>query len=328
MGPGLSSNNTITKTRDYLSSIKPYHYISPHEVKINLLNDGRIICFEKLEREIKIYKIINNNFSLELTFNIEFCEENKDRGPCIMYELEDNIILFGAYMELNLIDINNNQNLIQKVKLNYEQYIYNILKLSNELIAINNVGKIYFFSYDTKTKKLDKKDELKIGMDIYEISQINDRYILICTNNKVFLYNINNKENKEIILDKNYKYWAFKIIDNYLFASYSEDDNNNVTKSYIDIYKITLEETFQIHQKLKFDYPFWIIKFLKINENKLIAGDSEGNFYEFKISENFQLINLDLFKAHDYGITHLCKFTDNKIISTSKEGIVKLWEFN
>ena len=70
MGPGLSSNNTITKTRDHLSSIKPYYYISPHEVKMNLLNDGRIICFDKLEKEIKIYKIINNDFSLDLTFKI------------------------------------------------------------------------------------------------------------------------------------------------------------------------------------------------------------------------------------------------------------------
>ena len=67
---------------------------------------------------------------------------------------------------------------------------------------------------------------------------------------------------------------------------------------------------------------------MKLNEKKLIAGDNEGNFYEFEISENFHLTNIDIFKAHDYGITHLCKFNDNKIISTSKEGIAKLWEFN
>ena len=326
MGPGLSSNNTITKTRDHLSSVKPYYYISPHEVKMNLLNDGRIICFEKLEKDIKIYKIINNDFSLDLTFKIEFDKENKDRGPCIMYEIEDNIILFGAYMELNLIDIKNIE-ILQKINLDYNQYIYNILQLSNGLIAINNVGKIYFFYYDKNKKELEKKDELKIGRDIYEISEINNGYILICTNDKVFLYNLNNKEIKEIILDKNYKCCVFKRIDNYLFVSYTEIENN-ITKSYIDIYKINLEEKFQFHQNLTFDYPFWITTFLKLNEKKLIAGDNEGNFYEFEISENFHLINIDLFKAHDYKITDLCKFNDNKIISTSQEGIAKLWEFN
>jgi len=328
MGPGLSSNNTITKTRDHLFSIRPYHYISPKEIQVYLLNDGRIICFHNLEKEINIYKIINNSFTLDLTFSIEFGEENKDRGPCIMYELEDGIILFGAYRELNLIDLKNTQEILQKVNLDYNQYMYNILKLSNELLAINNVGKIYFFSYDKKNKKLEKKDELRICRDMYEIKEISDGYILICTGNMVFRYNINNKEIKEIILDKKYQDCLLKVIDNYLFVSYREDDNNNITKSYIDIYKINLEDKFQIHQKLNFDYPFWITKFLKLNDNKLIAGDNEGNFYEFKIEEDFHLTNLDIFKAHDYGITYLCKFTDNKIISTSKEGIIKLWEFN
>jgi len=326
MGPGLSSNNTITKSRDHLSSVKPYYYISPHEVKMNLLKDGRIICYEKLEKDIKIYRIINNNFSQDLTFSIEFDKENKDRGPCMMYEIEDNIILFGAYRELNLLDIKSIE-ILQKINLDYEQYIYNILQLSNGLIAINNAGKIYFYYYDKNKKELEKKDELKIGMDIYEISEIANGYILILTGNKVFLYNLNNKEMKEIILDKNYRWCVFKIIDNYLLVSYSEDENN-ITKSHIDIYKINLEEKFQFHQGLTFDYPFWITKFVKLNEKKLIAGDNEGNFYEFEISENFHLINKDIFKAHDYGITHLCKFNDNKIISTSKEGIAKLWEFN
>ena len=75
------------------------------------------------------------------------------------------------------------------------------MQLSDGSIAINNEGKIYFYYYDKNSKELEKKDELKIGRDIYEISEINNGYILIWASDKVFLYNLNNKE---IILDKNY----------------------------------------------------------------------------------------------------------------------------
>ena len=64
-----------------------------------------------------MYKLINNN----LIQDLQFWKENEERGPLTLYEIEENIILFGDYMKLDLSDIRNNKvNLFKEFNLNFK----------------------------------------------------------------------------------------------------------------------------------------------------------------------------------------------------------------
>ena len=325
----MGIKNTVTKTRDCLTSFRFDHIYRQYNIKIYLLKDGRIICFDYLYKDIRIYKIIDNNLSLDSKFCIEYDGDKKDRGPCIMNEIEDNILLFGAYKEINLIE-KTNFDFLQKIKMNYNSYINNILKLSNGLIAVNNLNKITFYIYDKNDMKLEKKDEFTPLRDVYEMIEVSNGNLLLCSSN-ITIYNINSKEDKEIELINKDKYekGLTHVVDNYLFISYFVKDNNDNFKNYLDIFEINLDNfKLELHQSLIIDYPYNLIKSIKLNAHKLISIDNMGNIYEFNISDNFKISLTDVFKAHEKQITSLCKITDNKIITSSQEGTIKLWEFN
>ena len=80
-------------------------------------NGWKNYFIDYLIKEIKIYKLINNN----LIQDLQFSRENEERGPLTLYEIEENIILFGDYMKLDLSDIRNNKvNLFKEFNLNFK----------------------------------------------------------------------------------------------------------------------------------------------------------------------------------------------------------------
>ena len=80
-------------------------------------NGWKNYFIDYLYKEIKIYKLINNN----LIQDLQFWKENEERGPLTLYEIEENIILFGDYMKLDLSDIRNNKvNLFKEFNLNFK----------------------------------------------------------------------------------------------------------------------------------------------------------------------------------------------------------------
>lgn len=185
MGPLLEYNNTNEKAKEFLACVNnvfPQRTSYYREVK--LLMDGRIICINYLIKEIKIYKLINNYFILDL----QFSRENEDRGPTTLCEIEENIILFGDYMKLDLIDIRNNTViLLQRIKFKYQSFIKNVIKLSDGLIAMNNSTDIVFFKYDKNNKKIEKVGEIATKSYIHRIWEVNNGFILAAQSHYIYI---------------------------------------------------------------------------------------------------------------------------------------------
>ena len=111
MGPGIDMNNTAEKEKEFLACIdNVYNQVRMFYRGIEILKDGRIICYDELEK-IKIYKYIDKKFILDFEFKIE-----DNRSATCLCEVEENIIIFGCYMKLFLYDIRNNEaKLLQKL---------------------------------------------------------------------------------------------------------------------------------------------------------------------------------------------------------------------
>ena len=97
----------------------------------------------------------------------------------------------------------------------------------------------------------------------------------------------------------------------------------NDAKYYIDVYSM---KDFSKMQTLEVKYLLKII--IKLNDNLLVAGDENGNIHIFNIDQNFNLTPKEIFRAHEGYITSLFKYDDNKILSISWDGSLKLWEIN
>ena len=81
-----------------------------------------------------------------------------------------------------------------------------------------------------------------------------------------------------------------------------------------------LKQTLEVKYDLK--------QFIRLNDNLIVASDNNGNIIELNIDNNDELSVKDIFRAHECPISHICKFDDNKLLSISHDGTVKLWEFN
>ena len=153
MGPSMAKNNTAEKEKEFLACIDNVYDQSWNNRGIQLLKDGRIICYDEMKK-IKIYKYIDKKFMLDLEFEIE----DGIRSVTCLYEVEENIIILGSYMKLFLYDIRNNEaKLLQKFEYDTMSVFVQIIKLSNGLIAAAFFNVIIFYKYDEENKKLEKK---------------------------------------------------------------------------------------------------------------------------------------------------------------------------
>ena len=159
MGPSVSTNSTAEKEKEFLAFIENvFHRTRTYYRGIQILKDERIICYDYLENKIKIYKYIDKNLILDFEFKIE----NEEHGVTSLYEIEENIIIFGSYKKIYLYDIRNNvAKLLQTFENDFLNYFRQFVELSNRLIATDNTNDIIFYLYDKENKKLEKKDEIK-----------------------------------------------------------------------------------------------------------------------------------------------------------------------
>ena len=134
MGPSIDMNQTAEKEKEFLACIEyVFPYIRSYYRGIQILKDERIICYDYLEKEVKIYKYIDKKFILDFTFKIESEEKI---GATALYEIEENVIIFGGYKKIFLYDIRNNEaKLLQTIENDFDNYFSQIIELSNGLIA-------------------------------------------------------------------------------------------------------------------------------------------------------------------------------------------------
>ena len=113
MRPNINKNDTAEKEKEFLVCIdNVYLEIRRINRGIQILKDGRIICYDSFEK-IKIYKYIDKKFMLDFEFEIE----DRDHSADCLCEVEENIIIFGNYEKLFLYDIRNNEaKLLQKLE--------------------------------------------------------------------------------------------------------------------------------------------------------------------------------------------------------------------
>lgn len=330
MGP--IQPNAITKKRDYLSCIKNcfgYYYAAIREV-IRLKN-GKIFCFDCHHNyptnDIKIYSLINNKFSFETKISIK-------NEVHVVNEIDNNIVLLIGELKLHLLDIKKGK-IIQSIPLELN-FINTTKKLSNGLIAVNTYCETLFYKYDKINKKIKLVDKyeykLENNLAVYGMWEIHNEFLLfdIPKITDLRLFNYKTKETKTIKLAKNYESQTkYNVIDNHLFISYFKiNEIGNV--NYIDIYNIELDNI-TFHKTIEFQHPYFIKTFIKVNEHTLIVNDWAGNICLFNVSntENgFDMVFKDVFSAHEGMISSLSIFDDNKVLSISDDGDVKLWEFN
>ena len=316
MGPSIAKNNTAEKEKEFLACIdNVYDQSFRNNRGIQLLKDGRIICYDEMKK-IKIYKYIDKKFMLDLEFEIEGI-----RSVTCLYEVEENIIILGSYMKLFLYDIRNNEaKLLKKFEYDNMSVFDQIIKLSNGLIAAAFFNVIIFYKYDEENKKLEKKDEIKTRGSIYKIYETKNGNLISFETDEIISFG-KDKSIQFKMTTTNLIHYYDVIDDKYILISRINQQYEG--KNFVDVYdikKMTLMQTFETKYQL--------FEFIKLNDNLIIASDVFGNIHELNIDENDKLSLRDIFRASDYKITKIIKFDNNKILSIDQDGDVKLWEFN
>ena len=316
MGPSMAKNNTAEKEKEFLACIdNVYDQSFRNNRGIQLLKDGRIICYDEMKK-IKIYKYIDKKFMLDLEFEIEGI-----RSVTCLYEVEENIIILGSYMKLFLYDIRNNEaKLLQKLEYDIMSVFVQIIKLSNGLIAAAFFNVIIFYKYDEENKKLEKKDEIKTRGSIYKIYETKNGNLISFETDEIISFG-KDKSIQFKMTTTNLIHYYDVIDDKYILISRINQQYEG--KNFVDVYdikKMILMQTFETKYQL--------FEFIKLNDNLIIASDVFGNIHELNIDENDKLSLRDIFRASDYKITKIIKFDNNKILSIDQDGDVKLWEFN
>ena len=316
MGPSMAKNNTAEKEKEFLACIDNVYDQSLRDNRgIQLLKDGRIICYDEMKK-IKIYKYIDKKFMLDLEFEIEGI-----RSVTCLYEVEENIIILGSYMKLFLYDIRNNEaKLLQKFEYDNMSVFDQIIKLSNGLIAAAFFNVIIFYKYDEENKKLEKKDEIKTRGSIKKIYETKNGNLISFETDEIISFG-KDKSIQFKMTTTNLIHFYDVIDDKYILISRINQQYEG--KNFVDVYdikKMILMQTFETKYQL--------FEFIKLNDNLIIASDVFGNIHELNIDENDKLSLRDIFRASDYKITKIIKFDNNKILSIDQDGDVKLWEFN
>jgi WD40 repeat protein len=317
MGPSMAKNNTAEKEKEFLACIDNVYDQSLRDNRgIQLLKDGRIICYDTMKK-IKIYKYIDKKFMLDLEFEIE----DGIRSVTCLYEVEENIIILGSYMKLFLYDIRNNEaKLLQKFEYDNMSVFDQIIKLSNGLIAAAFFNVIIFYKYDEENKKLEKKDEIKTRGSIKKIYETKNGNLISFETDEIISFG-KDKSIQFKMTTTNLIHYYDVIDDKYILISRINQQYEG--KNFVDVYdikKMILMQTFETKYQL--------FEFIKLNDNLIIASDVFGNIHELNIDENDKLSLRDIFRASDYKITKIIKFDNNKILSIDQDGDVKLWEFN
>ena len=312
----MAKNNTAEKEKEFLACIdNVYDQSFRNNRGIQLLKDGRIICYDEMKK-IKIYKYIDKKFMLDLEFEIEGI-----RSVTCLYEVEENIIILGSYMKLFLYDIRNNEaKLLQKLEYDNMSVFDQIIKLSNGLIAAAFFNVIIFYKYDEENKKLEKKDEIKTRGSIKKIYETKNGNLISFETDEIISFG-KDKSIQFKMTTTNLIHFYDVIDDKYILISRINQQYEG--KNFVDVYdikKMILMQTFETKYQL--------FEFIKLNDNLIIASDVFGNIHELNIDENDKLSLRDIFRASDYKITKIIKFDNNKILSIDQDGDVKLWEFN
>ena len=312
----MAKNNTAEKEKEFLACIDNVYDQSLRDNRgIQLLKDGRIICYDTMKK-IKIYKYIDKKFMLDLEFEIEGI-----RSVTCLYEVEENIIILGSYMKLFLYDIRNNEaKLLQKFEYDNMSVFDQIIKLSNGLIAAAFFNVIIFYKYDEENKKLEKKDEIKTRGSIKKIYETKNGNLISFETDEIISFG-KDKSIQFKMTTTNLIHFYDVIDDKYILISRINQQYEG--KNFVDVYdikKMILMQTFETKYQL--------FEFIKLNDNLIIASDVFGNIHELNIDENDKLSLRDIFRASDYKITKIIKFDNNKILSIDQDGDVKLWEFN
>ena len=318
MGPNIDMNDTAEKEKKFLACIdNVYHQIRSYYRGVQILKDGRIICYDYLQKEIKIYKYIDKKFM----FDFEFKIEDENGSATCLCEVEENIIIIGSYMKLFLFDIRNNEaKLLQKLEYDYMNHFVQIIKLSNGLIVGIILNAIIFYKFDEENKKLEKKDEIKTRGSIYKIYETKNGNLISFETDEIISFG-KDKSIQFKMTTTNLIHYYDVIDDKYILISRINQQYEG--KNFVDVYdikKMILMQTFETKYQL--------FEFIKLNDNLIIASDVFGNIHELNIDENNKLSVKDIFRANDFKITKILKFDNNKILSIGQDGKVKLWEFN
>ena len=218
MGPGLDTNNTAEKAKEFLSCIdNVYGATRSYYRGMQILKDGRIIFYNQYEK-IKIYKYIDKKFMLDFEFKID----DENYSATCLYEVEENIIIFGSCMKLFLYDIRNNEaKLLQILEYDFNSFVQ-IIKLSNGLIAGIISDLIIFYKYDEENKKLEKKDEIKTGSIVKKIYETKNGNIISFIVNEIIAYG-KDKSIQFKMTNANF-YHCYEVIDDkYILISYKNE---------------------------------------------------------------------------------------------------------
>ena len=181
-----------------------------------------------------------------------------------------------------------------------------------------------FFFWIKIKKKLKKEYEIKTGYHrVQSILEINPNMIMILgslitdgSQSHLEFYDVKNKslvtkiQLDEICLEK-YPIMFGK--DLLLLGGTNKIDIYNVNKGF------TI-------QTIKTKDKYRMYRFLMINEHCFLGGDSAGNIYVFK-EKNGNIINTNIFRAHDKLIRSLERYKDN-IIVTGSDDSVKFWDIS
>ena len=288
---------------------------------INLYNSETFELEEKIKLPCKFSYYL---YPLDLNF-LSICLDN---GDINIYEL--NFITFKYEFKCSLKG--------------HSEGVNKIIETKNKktLISISNDKTIKFWNLNEKNEYiLDNnfiQDENKIGNIIF----INDEEteVVVCynyfKNNKICFYNIIKKEKIKTIEGikvTNFSNQNLLKIDKYLFIG---GQNKKGEIIIINLDKKEIEKIF-IDNNKELGYFYCFLELNSSNEKvkRIICGDWNGNLVEYKINfiknENDEIkIDLEFVsiksKVHKELIRSIIKYNNDKIVTCSIDGIIKIFK--
>ena len=291
-------------------------YIKNHSNKsiytILILKDKRISCTSD-QNKIDIY----NQTTFEINISIKINEKcltnlNQLKDGNLIIGTEKSIFIFGILKFSYFVVFN----------INLKEFIHKIIELNNNnLISCGKNSLILWENHSIFKNFLDKKNYSKKILlkkfDIFDAIEINKNEIVFKTFDFIIFWEIkSNKKLNQIKIKSSLSYSTFnKINKQILFFGAKE----NVYL--IDTIKKEILNFFPIKSSTMCSCLFNCNNFFFI-----LTGHSNGDFMQWKISNNqISFVSFKL-NAHKSYVNCLRQFNNNFIISCSSDSLIKIWQ--
>ena len=291
---------------------------------IYFLEDGRLAA--TTSSSIIIYN--NETFKSEMTI-----KEHSDSIYFLTQLSNGNLVSVGSEGNINIYSLlEDSKYIVLQKKKPHDKTIYKLREYDNDRFMTCSKDcsiKFFFKNKNEYCEDYTYKDEAKDNnYGIYNILKTKEDEIVYIYN----AYTYYNNTSYYYYYIKFYDLKSRKIIDSISINDFSRGINDSlymINKNYLLVGTKNSIELFDVNQRrqiksIKSDNSDYVLTFMKINDNTLLSGDSEGKIKQWIIDDDNLILESTKENAHNKNkIYMITKRNDGLVISASND--IKGW---